>query len=221
MQVKGFIFDMDDTLLDSMAMWREVMPEFFGRYASREAVARHLEVAETMGMEEGMVLFAANNGLDISVDELKAELISMVHDRYATEIQPLPGALEFVAKVREAGYPMALCSCTELPEVLVALEAQGIDGWFDPVLSVSLGYPGKTVPDMYLAAAAAMGLAPEEVMVVEDALVAATTAKDAGFHVTGLTWPTSRHELPQMQAVADVALPDGWVGVTLEDVLGA
>lgn len=221
MDIKAIVFDCDDTLLDSMGMWRSVLPEVLSAFAGEKAAQAHQARAETMGADEGLALFVRENGLDVDPAQIKAQVMERAHWHYANDVAAVPGVRDFLGQVRDAGLPMAVASCSELPEVECGLEANGLLGFFDRVYSVSMGYPSKSEPGMWLAAAADFGLRPPQVLVVDDSLHAVTVAHEAGFPTLGLTWPSSRHGLGDMEAVADVALPDGWVGVTLEAVLEA
>lgn len=221
MDIKAIVFDCDDTLLDSMGMWRSVLPEVLSAYAGEEAAQTHQARAETMGADEGLAMFVRENGLDVDPARIKAEVMERAHWHYANDVPAIPGAREFLEQVRDAGLPMAVASCSELPEVECGLGANGLRGFFDRIYSVSMGYPSKSEPGMWLAAATDYGLDPARVLVVDDSLHAVTVAHGAGFPTLGLTWPTRRHRLGDMEAVADVALSDGWRGVTLREVLEA
>ena len=221
MDIKAVVFDCDDTLLDSMSMWRSVLPEVLSGYAGHEAAQKHQARAETMGADEGLALFVEENGLAVDPASIKAKVMERAHWHYAHDVPAIEGAREFLEQVREAGLPMAVASCSELPEVECGLQANGLLGFFDAIYSVSMGYASKSEPDMWLAAARDFCLDPSQVLVVEDSLHAVTVAAAAGFPTLGLTWPTSRHCLEEMEAAAAVALPAGWQGVSLSEVLEA
>ncbi len=221
MDIKAVVFDCDDTLLDSMSMWRSVLPEVLSGYAGHEAAQKHQARAETMGADEGLALFVEENGLAVDPASIKAKVMERAHWHYAHDVPTIAGAAEFLEQVRAAGLPMAVASCSELPEVECGLEANGLLGFFDAVYSVSMGYASKSEPDMWLAAARDFCLDPSQVLVVEDSLHAVTVAAAAGFPTLGLTWPSSRHCLEEMEAAANVALPAGWQGVGLQGVLEA
>ena len=202
MDIQGMIFDMDGTLLDSMGMWRTIFPDYFSRYVSPEQAEAHMAEAETMNMDTSLALFVKTYSVPATVQELKRGLIARAKEGYAAQ-KLLPGAKDFLDQVASAHIPMAIASCTELELVDYALGCFGLTGYFDAVFSASMGYPSKSSPDIYLAAA-------------EDALVAAASAKGAGFETLGLHWPSSRFSPQDMGEVCDVVLTCGWPGVTFD-----
>lgn len=62
---------------------------------------------------------------------------------------------------------------------------------------------GKERPDIYLAAAKALGTHPADTWVFEDALYAIKTAKAAGFYTVGLYDETSRNDQEAIAGLAD------------------
>ncbi len=179
MDIQGMIFDMDGTLLDSMGMWRTIFPDYFSRYVSPEQAEAHMAEAETMNMDTSLALFVKTYSVPATVQELKRGLIARAKEGYAAQ-KLLPGAKGFLDQVAAAHIPMAIASCTELELVNYALDCFGLTGYFDAVFSASMGYPSKSSPDIYLAAAEALGTDPGVTLVAEDALVAAASAKGWG-----------------------------------------
>lgn len=98
MDIKAIVFDCDDTLLDSMGMWRSVLPEVLSAYAGEEAAQTHQARAETMGADEGLAMFVRENGLDVDPARIKAEVMERAHWHYANDVpghtrcQGVPGA---------------------------------------------------------------------------------------------------------------------------------
>lgn len=215
MDIQGMIFDMDGTLLDSMGMWRTIFPDYFSRYVSPEQAEAHMAEAETMNMDTSLALFVKTYSVPATVQELKRGLIARAKEGYAAQ-KLLPGAKGFLDQVASAHIPMAIASCTELELLDYALDCFGLTGYFDAVFSASMGYPSKSSPDIYLAAAEALGTDPGVTLVAEDALVAAASAKGAGFETLGLHWPSSRFSPQDMGEVCDVVLTCGWPGVTFD-----
>ena len=215
MDIQGIIFDMDGTLLDSMGMWRTIFPAYFSSYVTREQAEAHMAEAETMNMDSSLTRFIEHYDIPLTLQELKRGLVDQAREAYAQQ-EILPGAKDFLDQVAAAHIPMAIASCTELELVQFALDHFGLAGYFDAVFSASMGYPSKSSPDIYLAAAKALGTDPQKTLVAEDALVAAASAKEAGFLTLGLHWPTSRFTPQEMGEACDVVLTCGWPGVTLD-----
>ena len=102
-------------------------------------------------------------------------------------VDPYPGSLWLVERLRERGTPMAIVSSSRnAPKVLAAAD---IERFFPVVMHGGVaderGIPGKPAPDTYQAAAVDLGVAEQRCIVVEDATsgVAAGAAGDFAYVV--------------------------------------
>ena len=97
----------------------------------------------------------------------------------------VPGVLGVLDRLDAAGVPFAMGSNGSLAKMKITLGQHGIEGRFRAVLSgQALGKP-KPAPDVYLAAAAACGVAPEACVVIEDSAQGARAGLAAGARVLG------------------------------------
>lgn len=85
-----------------------------------------------------------------------------------------------VARAWHGRVPMCVCSNGDLPIVTASLEAAGLQGLFDFVLTAGQVGRGKPEPDMFLAAADRMGVAAGRCVVFEDANEGLEAARRAG-----------------------------------------
>ena len=97
----------------------------------------------------------------------------------------VPGVLAVLDRLDAADVPFAMGSNGSLAKMKITLGQHGIEGRFRAVLSgQALGKP-KPAPDVYLAAAAACGVAPEACVVIEDSAQGARAGLAAGARVLG------------------------------------
>jgi beta-phosphoglucomutase len=92
---------------------------------------------------------------------------------------PLPGAIELLSELRAAGYPQALASSTPLPNIEVISQVLGLNKYLDAFVSGESVPHGKPAPDVFLKAAATLGIETAHCLVIEDA-VAGVQAAHAG-----------------------------------------
>jgi len=110
----------------------------------------------------------------------------------------LPGAGGALRDLRAAGVPLGLASASRnAPELLRRL---GISGAFDFIADPAEAALGKPAPDLFLAAAAGLGVAPEACLAVEDAPAGIRAIKAAGMTALGIG---RRRDLPGADAVLD------------------
>jgi HAD superfamily hydrolase (TIGR01509 family) len=98
----------------------------------------------------------------------------------------MPGALELLAALRERAIPIGLATNSGREFATRALRAAGVYDRFDAVLSAEDVEHPKPAPDVYLAAAAAVGADPEDCVALEDSETGVAAARAAGMTVIGV-----------------------------------
>ncbi len=93
-----------------------------------------------------------------------------------------PGAEEFLNRAKTMGYPVNIATSAQPGNVDYYFSAFGLDRWFDrkKVSCLLPGIPGKPAPDLYLRAAAAIGVRAGDCWVLEDAASGIQSAQNAG-----------------------------------------
>jgi beta-phosphoglucomutase len=92
---------------------------------------------------------------------------------------PLPGAIELLSALHVAGYLQALASSTPAKNIELINELLGLDRYLSVLVSGERVAHGKPAPDIFLKAAAELGVEPAKCLVIEDA-VAGVEAAHAG-----------------------------------------
>lgn len=184
------IFDNDGLLLDTEEAWTRAEETLFARRDrvwttehKRSLIGASGPVAEAK--LEGMLdLPGAGPGL---MDELH----DLVMEEVLQGVAPRPGALELLAKLGAAGVPLGLASNSKRPFVERVLGGVGLLGDGSPfgvvVTASDVEHP-KPAPDLYLAAAAALGADPTRCAGLEDSPPGATSALAAGLFVIGVPY---------------------------------
>ncbi len=95
-------------------------------------------------------------------------------------VEPLPGARPLIEELRRRGVPIAVASASLRQWVDVTLRGLGLQDAFDTTVSASDVNNGKPAPDLFLAAARRLGVAPLDCLAVEDTLAGVRSAKAAG-----------------------------------------
>ena len=174
------VFDNDGLLLDTEESWTRAEEALFERRGRRFTIEHKRDL---LGSAPG----AAAEKLERMLEEpgrggaLIMELGMLVIEELATYAEPRPGALELIAVLREAGVPMALA--TNSPRMLLdrALATGGIDpDTFAAMLTADDVSAPKPAPEIYLAAAAALGTQPQRTLVLEDSPTGIAAAVAAG-----------------------------------------
>ena len=158
---KAAIFDMDGTLIDSMYAWRGVFREFLDKYELKTP-------EELVGVPEYPVGWAAK----LVADQL--------------EKLPRPGAIEFVKRLKEHGFRVAVATATPLRYAYTALSRLGFEGLFDLVISNDELGLSKHDEGYFRKVADKLGVKMEECVIFEDAVYSIRAAKKAGFTICAI-----------------------------------
>ena len=180
MSVKGAIFDLDGTIVDSMSMWHDVTV----RLLEEQGVNNPEEVFRETEPEPLSVmcrLLHERYGAPDGSETLRLRFLSLVRDAYSHSVDIYPGCREFLRELVDVGVKLCVASSTSEPEVRCALEAQGVEDLFDFVLSADELGVSKEKPDVYLEALRRLGTPMEATWVFEDSPFGLRSAHRAGF----------------------------------------
>ncbi|WP_416529886.1 HAD family hydrolase [Streptomyces coelicoflavus] len=132
---------------------------------------------------------------------LPEEFDDVFHGRvfaaFERELEPVPGAVGVLEKLAADGVAYCVASSGSHERIRVGHRKTGLDRWFDDerIFSSQDVGRGKPAPDLFLHAAARMGVAPERCAVVEDSPLGVQAAVAAGMDVYGFTAMTSAGKL--------------------------
>ena len=179
------IFDCDGVLVDTETINNEVISQLLneaGLEMSPDEVATRttgLAYSEMWEMFEDEV----PGSLPVDIEEQQLTLES---ERFRKELLPMPGAVETVRCLSDAGMPMCVASNGTREKMVVTLEVTGLAGYFgDKFYGVDQVAYGKPAPDIYLLAAQNMGVPPSRCVVIEDSYPGAQAGLAAGMTVLG------------------------------------
>ena len=192
--MKALLFDLDGTLIDSMPHHQSAWDAWYARRGLPMNSGEFF--ATTAGRSNAEILG------DLFPSHSADEHVSMADEKEAIyrefaapSLALIAGARAFVEQARANGLRLAVCTASTLPNMALAFERHGIDGWVEHVVSpadVSSG-PGPSVflrgkphPDIFLEAARRLGIAPIDCIVFEDAPLGIEAARRAGMKAVAL-----------------------------------
>lgn len=183
--IRGAIFDVDGTILDSMPIWDTAAQ----RYLKTLGITADQELGEIlfpMSLEEGASYVKERFRLSYSVEKIVSDITGVVDDFYRFEAPLKEGVREVLEWLSGKMVKMAVATSGEKKLVQAAFERTGILQYFEGILTGADVGVGKTQPDIFYRAANMTGSKPCETLVFEDAFHAIKTARDAGFFVIGV-----------------------------------
>jgi beta-phosphoglucomutase len=209
---KAIIFDMDGVLTDSeplinaavIAMFKElglaVQPEDFHPF---------------VGTGENRYLggVAEKYRFPLDIPAAKKRTYEIYLAMVPTQLRAFPGAVELARKAKEIGLKIAVASSADSIKIEANLRNIGLPpGEWDAVVCAEDVEHKKPAPDIFLAAARQLGVAPAECVVIEDAVNGIQAAKAAGMRCVAVAQSFAADKLQQADLVrgtiADVRLAD-------------
>lgn len=186
MNKKFAIFDMDGTLVDSMAYWDNLVISFLESKGVSYISDKIIKQIETMTMIESAELFIKEFNLSGTPEELVKEMNFIMDNHYKNDIPLKNGVKEYLEYLHRNGVKMCVASATAEHLMKECLNRLGVLKYFNFLLSCENIGVGKDRPDIYFLSAQKLGSNPIDIAVYEDAIYAVKTAKKAGFYVIGV-----------------------------------
>jgi HAD superfamily hydrolase (TIGR01509 family) len=201
---RAVVFDMDGVLVDSGVHHREAWVAMC-RDCGVTPPADFWRLTIGRPAEEAVPLLVG----DVEAVEVRrlAELKREHYVRLARRgLLPIRGAPAFVARLARDAVPRAVATSASRDDVERLLGALDLRRHFRVTVTAEDVRRGKPHPEVYLAAAAGLGLDPAECLVFEDAVVGVQAGRAAGMRVIGVTTAHTARELEA--AGAERAVPD-------------
>jgi HAD superfamily hydrolase (TIGR01509 family) len=202
--IRAVIFDLDGVLIDSEERWTEakeaVVKEAGGRWKPEAARAM-------LGMSSTEWSRYLHDELEVpmSPEDINAAVVAAMIEGYRRDLPLLDGAVEAV-RALAARWPLGLATSSNREVIDVVLEAAGLDGEFAATISSEEVAGGKPAPDVYLAAAERLGVAPDEAAAIEDSTNGLRAARAAGMAVVAVpnrAYPPEDEALAEADVVLD------------------
>lgn len=200
--IKGIIFDLDGTLLESMGYWVHAGE----RYLESLGITPHknlYDAIKTMTMEEVVKYLIHEYHITKTPDEVVCGIYETIEHAYFHEIQPKPGAVALFKLLRAQNIPFCIATATDRPLVEAALKRLDMLDYFEFIITCSECGMSKRNPKIYLDCAKRFHAAPHELAVFEDVIYAGATAKAAGFYLVGVRDTYAEADWDALSEIAD------------------
>ncbi len=211
MQFEAILFDCDGVLVDSELITNRVLHAMLNEagWALSEQDCMRIFIGKTVRSETARI--EAETGKPLT-DAWMAEFYERRNERLRAELVAIGGAVDAVRQVHaQLGGKIAVASGADKPKVLMQLDKVGMSAYFGEHVFSGHDLPRtKPWPDVYLAAAASLGIAPERCLVIEDSVPGLTAGVRAGATVWGYCPKVNAHSTPEqlLQAGASMVFDD-------------
>ena len=174
------IFDCDGVLVDSepisIGVLREVISAAGGSVSEEVAYDRFLgrsmaTIRDLLHSDFGLAV------TDAHLERMRGDL----NERFRRELKAIDGIHDAVVRL---SFRRCVASSSKPERIRLSLEVTGLLDLFEPhIYSSTMVENGKPAPDLFLHAAASMGVAPQACVVIEDSPAGVEAARRAGMRV--------------------------------------
>jgi len=199
LHIKGVIFDMDGTLIETTEAdylaWKRVFTDYHKELSFEDYFP-------LIGMKSAIVV---QSRLSLDEEETKKALSQKM--KYFSEIvtekgiQVVPYAIKFLKQLKAENLKIALATSSRQEKMNFVLQLTNLTSYFDIIVTGDLVQKSKPAPDIFLKAAEKLQLKPEDCLVVEDAANGVKAAKNAGMKCVAITTTHTEDLLQQADVV--------------------
>lgn len=189
------IFDCDGVLVDTEAVANRFLVRILAEHgyavtyeeSRRRFVGRTIEAVQDMVEREAGFLLGHDWPTRVRIG---------VEREFRKGVRPIPGAKAAIMALRERDVPYCVASSGRFSKMRISLGKAGLLPFVEEVLfSAEQVREGKPAPDLFLHAAAAMGMDPDSAVVIEDSVPGVEAGVAAGMRVLGYAGDSfARHE---------------------------
>jgi HAD superfamily hydrolase (TIGR01549 family) len=190
--LKALVFDMDGTITHLTLPLEAMRQDTKEYYISKGLPPEILEPADGISSSTGKAReYFLQNGFTMDEwDAMEAEVDKILsqHEGFAADTATLiDGSLEIARKLRKAGFKLAILTNNGRPALDKIMKQLPLQENFDLIQTRHESSKPKPFPDGLLEVATRLGVDPDEVVYVGDALIDGTAARNAGIEFWGVS----------------------------------
>ena len=180
--IKGVIFDLDGTLVDSMWIWTQIDIDYL-KMKGHQMPSDLRDNIVHLSFSQTAAYFKERFNISDSIDTILTDWHNMAFNHYSKNVKLKAGVKEFLNKLKDRNIKIALATSNSVPLLEACLKNNEIYDYFDSITTTDEVSRGKDYPDVYLLAASKINVTPENCLVFEDILPAVQGAKAANMKV--------------------------------------
>lgn len=195
--IKGVIFDMDGVLADSEPLHARAWVALLSGYGIRVDASFFDPWIGIPNLETARDL-VRRFGIPLEAERITAERQALYLDLLERELRPFPGLGESLAGLR---LPKAVATSSSRVDAARTLRRLGLSDHFRAVVTADDVIRTKPDPEIYVKAAAGLGLSAAECAAIEDSPAGVASARGAGCYVVAVT---TTHPPGRLEAAHEV-----------------
>ncbi len=200
---RAVVFDLDGLMFNTEELYQEVGAELLRR-RGYEFTQQLLDQMMGRPSHIALQIMIDTHTLRATVGELLAETDEIFPEILKARLAPMPGLVELLAALEKNQIPKGIATSSRRSFVDRVLGVFGFSPRFSPILTSEDITEGKPHPEIYLKAAAKLGLPAGEILVLEDSQNGCRAAVAAGAVAVAVPGDHSRrHDFSGAALIAD------------------
>lgn len=189
MRYRGILFDLDGTLLDTLADIGFYLNRTLSRYGYPLFPLDKVNTIVGWGLKKALYK-ALPEGVedDLLLSKLTKELIADYNSNPVIKTSPYPGIIELLDELKRRGIVLGIFSNKSHPVTLQVVDKTMGLSRFAAVLGSDAGFPRKPAPEGALEVIRRMGLPKSDILYIGDTIMDHETAVGAGLDDITVTW---------------------------------
>lgn len=199
---KAAIFDMDGTLLDSMRYWRLGVLE----YLLVHGLPVQDRIMPKLFYQSGRITLAEalkELGVECDINKIALEMAARMRTHYLNDVQPKPGAIEYLKKLNSEGVRCCVATATPKKFAAEALERHGINQLIEFIYDESDAGTSKNHVEFFQDVCKRLDVPMHEAVMFEDAVYAMRTVKKTPMGLIAIRDITARDDYEEILSLAD------------------
>lgn len=216
-QLCGVIFDMDGVLVDSHAVHRQAWRTFF-QTLGRDVSESEMDFILDGRKRQDILRHFLGDCPEPELEEFGRRK-DCIFRRMRLEVVPIPGAVRMVRALHAEGIALALATSASRSRAHSTLADLGVLDCFQQIVTGEDVLLGKPDAAIYRLSRSRIGIGPEHLLAVEDALSGIRAAVGAGLNCLGIASHATAESLTAAGAARVVADFEALTANDLESIL--
>jgi len=198
------IFDMDGLMFDTEDLFFKVADQFMMDNGGRFTDEMMANMIGRRAEEAGKVFHSLGGLRHRSVEEIMTDVKTRFYERMLSDSNTMPGLVDLLEHLNKLAIPKAVATSSGRNHAEKLIGHHGLLPEFQFLVTSEDVTQGKPNPEIYLKAAARLGVSPEKTLVLEDSVAGLNAAKSAGAFAVGVPHRFSPAEnMPHADLIID------------------
>lgn len=201
--MKGILFDLDGTLIDSMDVWMGLDIKFIESKGA-EYKPESLDEQKAYSSDDIPKFFEKTYGIKTDTEEIESFMADTMIDHYKNKFEFKEAVPEVLEELKNRGFKMCITTATLFDYCKDLIKRLNLDEYMEFVQTPDRVKLSKSHPDYFKIAMERLGTSPENTYVFDDALYALKNARKLNINTVGIYDKSAEIESEKIKEISDI-----------------